>query len=127
MKKSLVILVVLAFAFMATAAMADIVDVRYNTRIYENSYCSPGVGPCFYVPSANHTYETWTDANTGDTVTLNYYGVGNPGSASYADAFIGPSGVSGAQFGQFNITTTGNHGELGLSSAIGQLGGVQWQ
>ena len=40
------------------------------------------------------------------------------GSPSYADALIGNAGISGAQFGQFNISTTGNHGALGLSSAV---------
>src|SRR5947209_8764262 len=123
MKKSLLITVIIALAFMTTAAMADsIIDVRYNTHVYENTGCSPAVSSCIFDVLANRTYETWTDAATGDTVTLNYYGVGNPGlfgaTASYNDAFIGNAGVSGAQFGQFNITSTGNHGALGLSSAI---------
>ena len=121
MKKSLVVLFVLAFA--ASAAMADpIVDVRYNTAV-SSGVCAAGAS-CSVNGALNQTTMVFT-SGTGDTVTLTYFGQGNPFSGpTYADAFIGSTGVSGAQFGAFSVTTTGNHGTSGLSDAVGLLNGA---
>lgn len=121
MKKSLVIATVLALALMTTAAMADPIDVRYNTSV-SSGLCPQGpTGYCSYNPTTNTTTLVATDTSDGDTVTLTYYGVGNASTPSYADALIGPSGVAGAQLGQFSVSSTATHS--GYSTATTLLNG----
>jgi hypothetical protein len=116
-------LALITVSLMATSAMADILQVSYNTSV-QNFTCSPGVSSCGYVSGTNQTFQTFTAGN-GDTVKLTYYGVANAAAPTFANAFIGSSGTSGAQFGSFGISTTSTH--EGLSTAVGLLNGATWQ
>jgi hypothetical protein len=122
MKKNLLLsLTLLAVAFMTTAAMADVL-VRYNTSVQGGACPQTAAVFCAYHAATNTTTLTATDASDGDTVVLTYFGVGNASTPSYADALIGPSGVGGAQLGQFSISS--NHvGGPGLSTASALLNG----